>query len=170
MRTLFDLCVFKDATERNSPPDSGGEFWKRHEALVLLLSFLGVSFLLFSFFLCRLFFRDGFFALVARGSRSLGRFDQLFGCFSVRPRGLHREKLFQNRNRIGNCIGLAKVRNSELIVSLSHLRVVLDGFLESFGGFLRPSAICQNRAKIVIALARARRIQLSGLLQSLRGV
>ena len=87
-----------------------------------------------------------------------------------RERSYELLELFQSGNRLRNRIGLAEVGNAELVVSLRHSRVVLDGFLESIGGFLRPAAVCQNRAKIVIALARARRIQLSGFLQSLRGV
>src|SRR5690348_5642131 len=88
---------------------------QRQQLLILLLCFIGVGLLLFGLFLRRLFFRDGFFALVGRRRRSLGRLDQLLGGFSVLPGRLHREKLFQNRNRVGNRVGLTKVRNSELI-------------------------------------------------------
>src|SRR5213593_2587875 len=143
------------------------------DPLVLFLRFLGSGLLLFGFFLSGLFLGDRFLALESGGSRCLGRLDQLFGSFYiVRKRSLllfgkrsHKFLEFlQSWNRLRNCIRRAEVGNAELVVGLSHLWVVFDGLLESVGGFLGPAPVCQHCAKIVIALARAWRIQLCSFL------
>src|SRR5438876_11410138 len=139
------------------------------DPLILLLRFLGSGLLLFGFFLSGLFLGDRFVALESGRSRCLGCLDQLLGGFDViRKRSLllfgkRSDKLLeflQSRDRLRNCIRRAEVGNAELVVSLSQLGVVFDGFLESVGGLLAPAPVCQYFAKIVIALACAWRMQL----------
>src|SRR5205809_3751188 len=109
------------------------------KVLVLLLCFLASGLLLFSFFLSRFFFSDGFLALVGGRSSLLCRFDQLLCGFNITSKwGLlflwERSHQLLELLKSGNCfrdrVRLAEVRDAELIVRLSHLRVVLDGFLE----------------------------------------
>src|SRR5437762_5819028 len=143
------------------------------DPLILLLRFLGSGLLLFGFFLSGLFLGDRFVALESGRSRCLGCLDQLLGGFDViRKRSLllfgkrshNLLEFLESRNRLRNRIRRAEVGNAELVVSLSHLGVVFDGFLESVGGFLAPAPVCQHCAKIVIALACAWRIQLCSFL------
>src|SRR6266571_3104722 len=109
------------------------------DPLILLLRLLGSGLLLFGFFLSGLFLGDRFLALESGRSGCLGRLDQLLGSFNIVGKrslllfGERSHKLLeflQSRNRLRNCIWGAEVGNAELVVSLSHLGVVFDGFLE----------------------------------------
>src|SRR5207253_2899929 len=104
------------------------------------------------FLLCSLFLGDGFLALVGSRSSLLRSSDQLcssldviseWGLLLFGHRGHELLELFKSGNRIRNRIRLAEVGNAELVVSLSHSWVVLDGFLERIGSFLGPSAVGQ---------------------------
>src|SRR5437016_2838156 len=176
MKTLFEDLMGKFGGR--TPNSEVQEFGVRPpnfpiKSLVLFLGFLSSGLLLFGFFLSGLFLGDRFLALESGRSGCLGRLDQLLGSFNIVGKrslllfGERSHKLLeflQSRNRLRNCIWGAEVGNAELVVSLSHLGVVFDGFLESVGGFLGPAPVCQHCAKIVIALACAWRIQLCSFL------
>src|SRR2546422_80365 len=113
--------------------------------VLLSFCFLSSRLLLFSFFLSGFFLGDRFLALVSGRSSSLSSIDQLLGSFEIirkRPlllfgHGSHNLLEFLQRgNRLRDCVRRTEVGNTELIVGLSHLRVIFDCLLESLVGRL----------------------------------